>query len=146
MSEVDRSRIEMLREEAERHRANLAEMQKRVSELSATAVSPRKEVSVTVGNQGVIKDLHFPTSAYRKLPKKELADLITDTIAEAREKATAEIAGMVAPNLPAGVDAKAMVNGDISADALVPNESRMPQVFEELRKRRAEIIDRRPER
>ena len=45
-------RIEGLFQEYERQRTSLAEMQARMSALSATATSPRREVSVVVGQNG----------------------------------------------------------------------------------------------
>ncbi|GAB2688274.1 hypothetical protein GCM10027271_59280 [Saccharopolyspora gloriosae] len=141
MSDVDRRSIEMLREEYERVSAGLGDMQRRITELSATAVSPRREVSVTVGNQGVIKDLHFPTAAYRKLPKNELAELITKTIEAAREKATEQMAELIAPMMPGGLNAKAVLSGDVSAEALAAAEPQLPPVVAETQRSRAARIE-----
>ncbi|MCX2731757.1 YbaB/EbfC family nucleoid-associated protein [Saccharopolyspora sp. NFXS83] len=139
MSGPDRRSVEMLQEEFERQRSQVGEMQQRLRELSATVVSPRREVSVTVGSQGVLQDLHFPTSTYRKLPKNELAELITDTIAAAREKALDQTAAVIAPSLPEGLDPKAMLKGDIDVASMPQPE--LPPMVAEMQKRRAALLE-----
>jgi DNA-binding protein YbaB len=131
LSEVDRRNVEMLRDEYERQVTNLSEMQQRLSEISATAVSPRRELSVTVGNQGVITELKFLTSAYRQLAKNELSDLVMRTIADAREKAIEQTAQLMAPMLPPGFNAKDLLTGAASAEALAPDESKLPPLLRE---------------
>lgn len=126
MTEVDRRDVEMLREEYESQIANLSEMQRRMSEISATAVSPRRELSVTVSHQGVITELKFLTSAYRGLAKNELAELVTRTIAEARDKVTDQTAQLLAPLMPPGLNARDLLTRTTSAEVRVPDESRLP--------------------
>ncbi|MER7011914.1 YbaB/EbfC family nucleoid-associated protein [Saccharopolyspora sp. NPDC000359] len=130
VSEVDQRNVEMLQEEFERQRANVGEMQRRLGGISATAVSPRREVSVSVGNQGELTEIKFPSSAHRRLPAKELAELITRTYREAREKVMNQVVDAMSPALP-GIDAKALLSGKLPADALPMPE--LPPLIEELR-------------
>ncbi|GAA0504624.1 hypothetical protein GCM10011581_49770 [Saccharopolyspora subtropica] len=127
MSGVDRRNVEMLREEFEKQMARLGEMQERMSRLSATAVSPRRELSVTVGQQGVITEVKFLTSAYRQMTKKDLSELVLRTITEAREKMAEQAAELMGPFLPPGLDAKALMSG--AADVSVPGESMLPSLL-----------------
>ncbi|MGP4014989.1 YbaB/EbfC family nucleoid-associated protein [Saccharopolyspora sp. 5N708] len=136
MSEVDRRGVEMLREEYERQLEGINEMRRRLTALSATAVSPKREVSVTVAAQGVITELKFLTSAYRRLPPNELADLVTRTIAEARDKVTEQTAEIMAPMLPPGMDAKSMLTGALTAGELAPSEASLPPLIRERMNRR----------
>ncbi|TDD35330.1 YbaB/EbfC family nucleoid-associated protein [Saccharopolyspora elongata] len=136
MSGVDRRNVEMLREEYERQVTSLAESQRRLSEASATAVSPRRELSVTVGPQGVITELKFLSSAYRRLAKNELSELVTSTISDARAKLNDQLAEIMTPMMPPGLDVKAMLNGEISAEKLAPDESQLPPLLRERLNRR----------
>jgi DNA-binding protein YbaB len=134
MPEVDRHKVEMLREEYERQVSGLADMRQRMSEISATAVSPRRELSVTVGPQGMITELKFLTGAYRRLAKNELSELVTHTIADARAKLNEQMAELMAPIMP-GTNLKAMLNGEMSAENLAPDESKLPPLLREHLKR-----------
>lgn len=136
MSEVDERRVEMLREEYERQMGRLEDMQRRMKEVSATALSRRRELSVTVDSQGVITELKFLTDAYRKLARNELSELVTRTIADAREKALDQVAEIVGPSLPPGLNPKDVLSGEVGAADLRPDTSRMPDVLTEPRKRR----------
>ncbi|ONI83110.1 hypothetical protein ALI144C_16520 [Actinosynnema sp. ALI-1.44] len=131
MSGVDRRNVEMLRDEYERQVTNLAEMQKRISEVSATAVSPRRELSVTVGPQGVLTELNFLSTAYRRLAKNELSALVMKTIADARAKLNDQLAEIMTPMMPPGLDLKAALEGKVSAKDLAPDESRLPPLLRE---------------
>lgn len=131
MSGVDRRNVEMLRAEYESQLERLNDMQRRFRELSATAVSPRRELSVTVGPQGVITELKFLTSAYRRLAKNELSELVTSTIADARDKLNDQAAELVEPMLPPGMDAKRVLTGQLTAEELAPGESVLPSLLKE---------------
>jgi DNA-binding protein YbaB len=131
LSEVDRRNVEMLRDEYERQVTNLGEMHRRLKEISATAVSPRRELSVTVGNQGVITEVKFLTSVYRRLAKNELSELVMRTITEAREKAIEQTAEVMAPMLPPGLNAKDLLTGAADVAQLAPDESRLPPLLRE---------------
>ncbi|MFR9727740.1 YbaB/EbfC family nucleoid-associated protein [Saccharopolyspora sp. MS10] len=138
MSGVDRRNVEMLREEFERQVTKMADMKERMTELSATAVSPRRELQVTVGMHGHITELKFLTSGYRSLAKNEIAELITSTIAQAREKLDEQTAEFIAPMLPPGMNAQDLMRGDVAAGQMVPNEAMLPQVLRDrLAARRA---------
>ncbi|WP_033346214.1 YbaB/EbfC family nucleoid-associated protein [Catenuloplanes japonicus] len=112
--------IETLFAEYERHRESASDLQRRLNEVSATATSPRREVTVTAGPQGALTGIAFPTGATRRLPPAELAALIMKTYADAREQVMDASAALLAPMLPPGIDAAAMVRGESSTDALMP--------------------------
>jgi DNA-binding protein YbaB len=122
----------MLRQEYERQVARIQEMKQRMTEISGTAVSPRRELSITVGRQGVITEVKFLTSRYRQMTKNELSELVERTINEAREKMTDQAAELLQPLLP-GVDAKAMMSGNIDVNGMLPAESRLPEVLRDRR-------------
>ncbi|WP_067505805.1 YbaB/EbfC family nucleoid-associated protein [Actinoplanes sp. TFC3] len=125
-------RIESLFEEYQRQRNSLTEMQQRMKELSATATSPRREVSVTVGQNGVLTDVKFPSGAHKRLTPADLTDLIMATYAEAKESVMAQAATVLAPMLPDGMDANALVRGTAGTDAYLPAEPRMATSVREI--------------
>ncbi len=141
-------RIETLFEEYEQQRSSLAAMQARMREISATATSPRRDcrppvfsrlfgasspaVSVTVGQNGVLTDVKFPTGAHKRLPPTDVTDLIMATYAEAKENVLGQAAAILAPMLPAGLDATSLVRGTASADAFMPAEPRLATSVREM--------------
>ncbi|HYQ63790.1 YbaB/EbfC family nucleoid-associated protein [Actinophytocola sp.] len=130
MSSVDRTRVEALRQEYERQRDGLDELRRRMGELSVTAVSARREVSVTVGPQGTVTDLRFPTSAYRRLAPTELSTLLLRTIGEAREQVLDEAVEIMTPLLPPefSLDPRELLSGRVSVGRFEPSEPLPPPV------------------
>jgi DNA-binding protein YbaB len=125
-------RIEHLFEEYQRQRDNLGDMQRQLSAISASATSPRREVTVTVGQNGVLTDIQFSNSAYRRMTPADLTAVVMATFAEAKEAALEEAARILAPMLPEGVDAGAMVRGKAGVDAYLPPEPRMATSVREI--------------
>lgn len=125
-------RIESLFEEYQRQRNSLTEMQQRMRQISATATSPRREVTVTVGQNGVITDIRFPTSAYRRLTPTDLTAVIMETYAEAKEQSMVQATAILAPMMPEGMDAAALVRGTAGTDAFMPAEPRMATSVREI--------------
>ena len=115
-------RIESLFEQYRRQRDGLGALTRRMNEISATATSPRREVEVTVGQHGVVTDLRFPSGAYRRMPPRELAEVILATIASAKSMAHDQTAEILAPILPSGVDARDLVSGKLEPGVLVPQQ------------------------
>jgi hypothetical protein len=82
-------------------------------------------VSVTVGRAGEVTDLKFPTNAYKNMTATELASVILKTIEDARDQALAQSAELLAPMLPAGLDAQAVVRGTADLTTVFGEEPRM---------------------
>jgi DNA-binding protein YbaB len=114
--------IEDLFAEYEQQRSSLTELQERMKAISGSASSPRKEVTVTVGQNGVMTDISFPTSAYKRMSPTELQATIMQTFAEAKEEVMDKAAAALAPILPEGMDAAAMVRGKAGVDMFLPPE------------------------
>ncbi len=125
-------RIEGLFQEYEKQRNSLTEMQAKMSALSATAMSPRREVSVTVGQNGVLNDVQFPSGAHKRLATADLTRLILETYAEAKEQVMNQAAELLAPMLPDGLDAQKLVRGQAGADAFMPKQPRMVTSVREM--------------
>ncbi|MBU2670262.1 YbaB/EbfC family nucleoid-associated protein [Actinoplanes bogorensis] len=125
-------RIESLFEEYQRQRNSLTEMQQKMRALTATATSPRREVTVTVGQNGVLTDIKFPTSAHKRLTPADLTEVILAAYGEAKEDVTGQAAAVLAPMLPEGTDARALVDGSAGTDAYLPAEPRMATSVREM--------------
>lgn len=125
-------RIESLFEEYQRQRNQLTELQQTMRGLSATATSPRREVTVTVGQNGVLTDIQFPTGAYRRLAPSDLTRILLGTYIEAKDDVLNQAASVLQPMLPDGVDAQALVRGTAGTDAYLPAEPRMTAGVSEL--------------
>jgi YbaB/EbfC DNA-binding family protein len=103
-------------------RASLARLRADLGSVSGTATAPRQVVSVTVGPRGRLTDLRFPTGAYRAMAPAELAEVITKTVADAHAQAMARWADLLAPMLPAGLSAEAVLAGTADLNDLVSDE------------------------
>ncbi|MFV2009105.1 MULTISPECIES: YbaB/EbfC family nucleoid-associated protein [unclassified Micromonospora] len=114
--------IEKLFAEYQHQRSSVLDLQERMSKIKATATSPRREVTVTVGQNGVLTDITFPTGAYRRMPPAELQATILQTFAEAKELVMEQAADLLAPLLPYGMNAAKMVRGEAGVDMYLPPE------------------------
>ncbi|WP_121008250.1 YbaB/EbfC family nucleoid-associated protein [Saccharothrix australiensis] len=103
-------------------RDELEAFQRGMSAISCTATAPRQTVKVTVGNQGELTDLAFPTDAYKRMAPAELAGAILTATREARGKALDAAAELLAPLLPAGLNARDIVEGKADLASYVPGE------------------------
>jgi hypothetical protein len=80
----------------------MVEVQRGVAGVSATAVAAKRACVVTVGAQGEVRELSFPTEAYRLMAPAELASVVRGTIAKARAEVLEAVAGLLSPFLPEG--------------------------------------------
>ncbi|MFF8883753.1 YbaB/EbfC family nucleoid-associated protein [Streptomyces flaveolus] len=123
--------IEELRATYQTQLAQIGELQRRMREVSGTATAKAQAMKVTVGPQGEVTAVEFPTGAYRRMTPKELADLVTSTIQDARAKANAALAEVMAPHLPTGMDADRLLRGTADVGELLSQEPAMPDAVRE---------------
>jgi DNA-binding protein YbaB len=102
------------------------ETNRRMQEITATATSPRKSVSITVGAQGQVIDLKFPSDAYKRMAPKELANVITETFAAAQQQVQAQLMELMQANAPGGFDLSAMYGPNADMGKVLPREPIMP--------------------
>jgi len=107
-------------------RQELTEFQDGMAAISVTVVSPRKVVSVTMGNAGELREIKFPTTAYRNLTPSELGAVLTATIEDARSQALDRAAELLSVMLPPGLDAKQLVRGKTDLAAMMPDDPDAP--------------------
>lgn len=126
------ARIEGLFEEYGRQRSSLGELQQKMREISVTATSQRREVAVTVGQNGVVTDIQVLTGAYRRMTPKELSAVLMAVYTDAKEQAMVQAAEVLKPFLPDGMDAGALVRGTAGAEAHFPVEPRLAGSVREM--------------
>lgn len=118
--------IEDLLEQYRRQREEAAETRRRINATTSTATAPRQTVKVTVGAQGEVTAIEFPTGAYRRMAPKELADVLLATVRQARSEALDGVAGVLAGELPPGVTVADLLQGRVDPAALLPEDPAMP--------------------
>ncbi|MET0491506.1 MAG: YbaB/EbfC family nucleoid-associated protein [Actinoplanes sp.] len=132
MGMSDDHRLETMFEEYQRQRVTLTELHQKIRAISVTASSARREIDVTVNHGGSITDITFNGTGYRKLAPKDLSALILRTVADAKEKAAAESAELLAPLMPSGLNARELLAGRLDLDKLAPADGpRLPQIVRE---------------
>lgn len=119
--------IERLLGEYREQVAELSRTAQRMRELTASATAPRRTVTATVGGQGELIGLEFPTTSYRQLPPAELAAIIVATVIEARRQMSVQVRELVAPGMPDGFDAAAVFDGSADFADLLPADPRLPE-------------------
>ncbi|MER7914136.1 YbaB/EbfC family nucleoid-associated protein [Streptomyces sp. NPDC096068] len=118
--------IEDLLRDYQEQRRQLGELQRRTDEVTVTVTAPRQVVKVTVGPQGRLLALEFPSTAYRRLAPAELAQILTATIQQAGDRAIAEVAGLLSGLLPPGLDAEEILHGRADLTAFLPEDPHVP--------------------
>jgi DNA-binding protein YbaB len=130
MSEYDDA-VEKLMAEYQQQLEKLGEHQRKMSELTGTAASQRKQVSVTVGPQGELLELKFLTDAYREMAPAELSKIIIDTFSAARNALVAQQRELMAANAPAGVNIGALFGPDADLTKAAPRTPFMSDALRE---------------
>jgi len=83
--------------EFEETRAKLGEAAAAAARLSATVMAKDRSVEATVGAQGELTNLRFPTSRYRTMAPAELANALMSTIGAARAQVTSQLVDLYQP-------------------------------------------------
>ncbi|MER5276854.1 YbaB/EbfC family DNA-binding protein [Streptomyces sp. NPDC002809] len=83
--------------EFEETRAKLGEAAATAARISATVMAKDRSVEATVGAQGELTHLRFPTVRYRTMAPAQLASVLMSTIAAARARAAGELAEVYRP-------------------------------------------------
>jgi DNA-binding protein YbaB len=123
--------IEELRQEYEKARERTGELRRKVSELTVTVTAPRETLKVTVGAQGDVRAIEFPTGAYKRMAPAELSAALMTALTEAKEKAQVQLGELMAPSMPEGISFHDIVSGQADMPALNSVEAGMPRVVME---------------
>jgi DNA-binding protein YbaB len=117
--------------ELEKQRDSLAHLTEELGQISATARSKRRQVSVTVDGRGEITELIFHGQGYKSLPPADLARVIVETIQDAKRAAHEQLWESCGDAMPEGLEfAKAAAGVEQWTDALA--QMRLPQPLMDL--------------
>jgi DNA-binding protein YbaB len=119
--------IEELLDQYRKQREEIAETRRQLDESTATVTAPKQVVKVTVGAQGEVRAIEFPTAAFRRMPPKELANTLLTTIQQARVKALEKTGELVSTRLPAGVTMADLLQGKANPTDLLSKDPAMPE-------------------
>jgi DNA-binding protein YbaB len=122
--------VERLMREFRERRARAGQLQRQIAAISGTATAKRQAVKVTVGVQGNITALEFPTGAYKRMPPAELSEAILATAAAARQKALDNLSTLMVPLLPNGLNYLDLIQGKADTPSALPAE---PPMSDEVR-------------
>ncbi|MDH6630645.1 DNA-binding protein YbaB [Streptomyces sp. LBL] len=134
MSSPYDQQIEDLLAQYREQRDQAVESRRQINEVSATATAPRQAVKVTVGAQGQVTALEFPTGAYKNMTPKDLSKAIMTAIEQARGQAlekVVEAMGPGIPGLPGGISMADILKGNFDPSALLPDDLGLPDVVRE---------------
>ncbi|MCA1218525.1 YbaB/EbfC family nucleoid-associated protein [Streptomyces sp. 8L] len=123
--------IEDLLQQYRTQREEAVETRRRINEITGTATAPRQVVKVTVGSQGDVTAIEFPTGTYRRLPPKELADTLLTTIQQARADALEKVGDLMAGQLPPGVTMGGLLRGEVDPTLMLAEDPTMPDSVRE---------------
>lgn len=98
--------------EIQKQREELMRFQRGVPEISGSARSKRRQVSAVVDARGDLVELKFHGSAFRSLASAELANIIVETIRDARAEAHRQLWDVVGESFPGGTGFAELVSGD----------------------------------
>jgi DNA-binding protein YbaB len=110
----------------EAQRARTTELRRKISGITGTATAPRKSIKATVSARGDVSAIEFPTEAYKRMPPKELSDVLLATINEARDKALQSLQDTMAAELPKGLNFIEMLKGAADIAVTTPTEEDIP--------------------
>ncbi|AEW92804.1 MULTISPECIES: YbaB/EbfC family nucleoid-associated protein [Streptomycetaceae] len=108
-------------------REQASETRRRINEIEVTVTAPRQVVKVTVGAQGQVKALDFPTGAYRNLPPKDLSRVILAALEQARTQALGKVSEVALGGMLGGVSPADLLQGRVDPKSLFPEELELPE-------------------
>ncbi|MFE7122110.1 YbaB/EbfC family nucleoid-associated protein [Streptomyces sp. NPDC057654] len=123
--------IEDLLAEYRDAREQAVDTRRQINEVQATVTAPRQVVKATVGAQGQVLALDFPTGAYRNMAPKDLSRVIRTTLDQARAKALSQVMEVAVERLPEGMTPVDMVRGNFDPRDVMPKDVQLPDAVKE---------------
>ncbi|MER7361346.1 YbaB/EbfC family nucleoid-associated protein [Nonomuraea wenchangensis] len=133
MSEEFRLTVEELAKEYNRQATQLREAYGKLSELTATAESRDRMVSVTVGPRGQVQNIKLDPRVYRKLSPSQLARAIMEQIGAATGQVAGQTKELMAPFMPQGIPLEDVFGEGASIESFLPQPVRLPPEGQEDR-------------
>jgi DNA-binding protein YbaB len=113
------NQLEQAYTELERGRAAIEAIHRDLATAETERTSRNRALTITVDSRGAVTRIKFNNNTYRTMAGAELAQLLVDTIALAREEAVARTAERFRSVLPAGTPLQGMLAGKVDLDGMV---------------------------
>lgn len=126
MNDEFRLSIEALAKEYNRQVGELQAAYGKLSELTGTAESRDRMVSVTVGPRGQVQDIKLDPRVYRKLSPSQLASAIMEQIGVATEQVADRTKELMAPFMPEGLPLEEVLGEGASIESFLPRPVKLP--------------------
>ena len=120
MTDDFQAAMEGLAEEYNRQAGQLRDMYGKLSELTATAHSKDRMVTVTVGSRGQIREIEFDPRVYRKLSPSELSESVMEQIGAATAEIAERTRELMAPFVPEGLPYEEIFGEGASLESFLP--------------------------
>jgi DNA-binding protein YbaB len=112
MTSAFESIISQVMADLEKQREELTRLQREMPEINGSAKSKRRQVSATVDARGDVVNLKFHGTGYRSLAPAELANVIIETIRDARAEAQKQLWDVVGDAFPEGMEFADLTTGN----------------------------------
>lgn len=118
--------VEALAKEYNRQVDGLRAAYAELSELTGTAESRDRMVSVTVGPRGQVRDIKLDPRVYRKLSPSELSSAILEQIGAATQQVAVRTKELMSPFVPEGLAVEDVLGEGASIESFLPQPVRLP--------------------
>lgn len=127
MTSAFESALNEVMADVEKQRDDLLRLHNSLDEVVGTARSKRRQVSAKVDARGEILELKLHGDTYRSMAATELANLIVDTIRQARQAAKEQMWESLADTLPEGVEVAKVIDGTQDWSEVLGNAVALPK-------------------
>ncbi|MEV6860977.1 YbaB/EbfC family nucleoid-associated protein [Streptosporangium subroseum] len=134
VSDDFRMTMEELAGDYNRQAAQLRETYGKLNELTATARSDDRMVSVTVGPRGQVQDIELDPRVYRKRSSSELSQSIMEQIGVATSEVSSRMQELMAPFVPDGLPYEELFGEGASFESFMPQPVKLPSKEQEGRR------------
>jgi DNA-binding protein YbaB len=119
MSSPLHNQIEQAYADLERQREALEDVQSQLRGAETTVTAKSRALTVTVDSRGAVSGIKFLTSGYRTMAGPELAQLLVETIEQARAEAMAKTVASFRSILPESLPLHDMLEGRVDLDSIL---------------------------
>ncbi|MER5419550.1 YbaB/EbfC family nucleoid-associated protein [Streptosporangium roseum] len=126
MNDEFRITMEGLADEYNKQAAQLRETYGKLNDLTATAQSDDRMVTVTVGPRGQVQGIELDPRVYRKLSPSELTRSIMEQIGVATGEVSARMQELMTPLVPDGLPYEELFGEGASFESFLPQPVNLP--------------------
>jgi DNA-binding protein YbaB len=114
--------IDRLMADYQRHRTDALEVGEHMRSITGTATTGKGLITAVVGPGGEVRSITFHSRRYRVMAPAELAQVVIDTIEQARRNAVEQMAAAMPTVALAGMTYEDMLHGRVDVEAILPKD------------------------